>query len=79
MRVATSCVASARGSATACARSSGERYALRDESASPSSSRTVATDSQLEVEVQVADHPPKHGELLRVLLAEVGALRAARC
>ena len=41
--VSASRVASARGSARARARSSGERRVLRDESASPSGSRTVGT------------------------------------
>ena len=49
---------------------------MRDESASPSASRTVGSDAQLELEVEVADHPADDLDLLRVLLAEVGASRA---
>src|SRR5262245_5491103 len=33
-------------------------------------------DAQLEVEIEVANHPPQDCGLLRVLLAEVRALRA---
>ena len=69
-------VASARGRASARSRSSGESSAFRDESASPSASRTVGRTRSSSVEVEVADHPPDDLDLLRVLLAEVRAARA---
>ena len=59
-------------------RSSAERRALRDESASPSASRTVGSDAQLDLEREVADQSPEHLDLLGVLLAEVGTRRAGR-
>ena len=73
--VSGSPVASARGRASARARSSGESRTLRDERASPSSSRTVGITHELELELEVGDHPAQDVDLLRVLLAverEVG-------
>ena len=55
-------------------RSSGERYTFREESARPSSSRTVGAADDLERLVEVAHHLADDGELLGVLAPEVGAV-----
>jgi hypothetical protein len=56
-------------------RSAGERYLLRDESASPSSSRNEGCRHDLHVEREILRHPSDHRELLEVLLAEHGERR----
>ena len=69
----------ARGAARALARAPpAERRTLRDESASPSVSRTVAHDLERELEVQVGDHPADHLDLLGVLLPEERDIAAGR-
>ena len=66
---------SAARSASARSRSPDPSRTLRLDSASPSGSRTVATDLDAHRDVEVAHQPPDDGELLAVLLAEVRDVR----
>ena len=68
-------VASARGIASARARSAGPRRAFRDESASPSASRTVVTTRISSPRFEVADELLHDRDLLGVLAAEERELR----
>ena len=56
-------------------RSSRERRTFRDESASPSASRTVGRTRTSSPRVEVANHALDHGGSLRVLLPEVRDVR----
>ena len=66
---------SARGSARATARSAGDRKTLREESARPSGSRTVGTATISTGRFRSATTRLDHRHLLRVLAAEVRAVR----
>ena len=67
---------SARRRTGAAARSAGERWTFRDDSASPSGSRTVGQAIDLGGDREVAGHLADDHHLLGVLLPEVGSLCA---